>query len=288
MINNHVIKIPKQVENDFTGFIFLTNLFNTTREIKNCNITLDFNKNRWFEANLVSVLGAWIEEKLYNNCKIILINLTKSVERIFLKNGFYEKYNLGIIDDTYDSTIKYEVFTINQEEEFANYVTRKVIPKIRLELSNSIMKGFRLSLNEIFLNVKLHAGSQKVYTCGQYYHTNRKVAFTITDLGNTIGYNVRKKLNNNFISDSMAIDWATKYGHTTKEVSDQGGIGLNIIDEFLTKNKGIFQIISGNGFWENNEGNVYTYDMENFFPGTIVNIITKLESSFSWKEEILF
>lgn len=287
-MNNYVIKVPNQVENDYMGFVFLTNLFNITEGFQNIRIELDFSKTRWFEANLASVLGAWIEQKLKHNCRIVISKPTRSVEKIFLKNGFFEKYNLGTLDDTFDSTIKYEVFTVEQVEDFANYVTENVIPKIRLELSNSIMKSLRLSLNEIFLNVKLHAGSQKVYTCGQYYHTYKKVAFTITDLGNTIGYNVQRKINN-YISDDNAIDWATKYGHTTKEATDQGGIGLHIIDEFLTKNKGQFQIISGNGFWENNKGIINSYKMGNYsFPGTVVNIITKLENTFSWEEEISF
>lgn len=287
-MNNHVIKIPKTVENDYTGFLFLANVFSSTKGFQRCNIELDFSKTRWFEANLASVLGAWVEEKVKNHCTIVLNNLTASVERIFKKNGFYEKYNLGTIEDTYNSTIRYEVFTINQVDDFSTYVTEKVIPKIRLKLTNSVMKSFKLSLNEIFVNVKLHAGSQKVYTCGQYYHTNRKVAFTITDLGNTIGYNVRDKLGDMVISDSMAIDWATKYGHTTKEHLDQGGIGLHIIDEFLTENKGIFQIISGNGYWENHEGKINQYNMDYFFPGTVVNIITKLENTFIWNDDILF
>lgn len=287
-MNTYVIKIPKTVKNDYTGFSFLANIFSITQGFQNCNIELDFSKNRWFEANLVSVLGAWFDEKIKNYCIITLKNQTSSVKRIFMKNGFYEKYNLGTIEDTYDSTIRYEVFSTNQEDDFATYVTEKVIPKIRLELTNPVMKSFKLSLYEIFLNVKLHAGSQKVYTCGQYYHTHKKVAFTITDLGNTIGYNVRCKLNNKLISDSMAIDWATKYGHTTKENRDPGGIGLHIIDEFLTENRGIFQIISGNGYWENYEGIINQYNMDYFFPGTIVNIITKLENTFAWEFEILF
>ncbi|OKL38344.1 hypothetical protein [Domibacillus mangrovi] len=282
------IEIPVTVENDYYGFNFMSYLFTSTEGFADKNIELNFKSTRWFEANLASVLGAWIESKVYDGCTIIMSDINVSIEKVFKKNGFYETYNLGAINDTFDSTIKYHVFSVSEVDEFSNYVTDNVIPKIRLDLSNSVEKSFKLSLNEVFLNVNLHARSDKVYTCGQYYHKNNKVAFTISDLGNTIGLNVRNKYPHIEFLDHEAIDWATHYGHTTKDITEAGGIGLHIIDEFLTSNNGIFQIISGNGFWENNEGNINTRLLEYYFPGTVVNIISKLEQTFSLNSEIFF
>lgn len=287
-MDKYVINVPKTVENDLRGLSFLTSLFSETAGYIDRHIELDFIRTRWFEANLASILGAWIELKLLSGCTIYFSNLTTSIENVFKKNGFYEKYNLGTIHDLFDSTIKYKVFSVTEEDEFSKYVSEKVITKIRLNISNPVMKSFKLSLNEIFINVKLHAKSDKVFTCGQYYHTHRKVAFTITDLGNTIGYNVRENFCDPMISDCNAIEWATQYGNTTKEDTEVGGIGLHIIDEFLTGNNGVFQIISGNGYWENSEGEVYKVNLDYYFPGTIVNIISKLENTFSWNNEILF
>ena len=291
-MDRFIINIPKKVENDFLGFTFLSSLFTNTEGLINVDIELEFKSTRWFEANLASTLGAWLELKLYNGCRVILSNITNSIQKIFKKNGFYERYQLGRIDDTYDSTIKYEVFSVQDSDDFSNYVSNHVIPKIRLDLSNPVMKSFKLSLNEIFINVQLHAKSDKVYTCGQYYHVNKKVAFTITDLGRTIGTNVREKLCDKQISDSTAIKWATKYGNTTKEHTnvhtEAGGIGLHIIEEFLTENNGVFQIISGNGYWENNEGLIHQRNLDFYFPGTVVNIISKLENTFTWQNDILF
>lgn len=287
-----VIRVPRTVENNYDGFCFLSSLFSKSKGFSTNDIELDFKKTRWFEANLVSVLGAWVESKLIDNCKIILSNLTSSIENVFRKNGFYEAYNLGAIRDYYDSTIKYKAFPVYEHENFSHYVSKSVIPKIRLNLSNELMKSFKLSLNEIFSNVQFHAKSDKVYTCGQYYHTKRKVAFTMTDLGSTIGFNVREKLLDEFMSDSAAIQWATKFGNTTKTQTEfhteMGGIGLHIIEEFLVKNNGIFQIISGNGFWENHRGTIAQYNLDYYFPGTIVNLISKLENTFTLESDILF
>jgi len=291
-MDKFVINVPRTVENDFIGFSFLSSLFEKTEGFREMDIELEFKNTRWFEANLASTLGAWLELKFIHGCTIYFSNITNSIENIFKKNGFYEKYQLGSIDDFYDSTIKFEIFSVKQDDDFSNYITQKVIPKIRLDLSNPVMKSFKLSLNEIFINVQLHAKSDKVYTCGQYYHTHQKVAFTITDMGNTIGNNVREKLSKDYISDSTAIEWATKYGNTTKEHTDvhteAGGIGLHIIEEFLVENNGVFQIISGNGFWENNEGVINKVNLDYYFPGTIVNIISKLENTFTWENDILF
>ncbi|KAJ0073369.1 MULTISPECIES: hypothetical protein [Bacillus] len=287
-MNNLEIMVPYKVENNYEGFCFFADVFNSTDTLYDIRIKLFFNRTRWFEANLVSVLGAWIEKMLKRNCYIEFVSVNNSLRNVFQKNGFYKKYNLQERDDVYDSTIKYKVFNPNQEDDFSVYVAEQVLPKIRINITKSVLKTLRTSLNEVFLNAKIHSKSEKVYTCGQYYHIHQKVAFTITDLGNTIAYNVRNKHNFSNIHDYDAIEWATIYGNTTKNYDDLGGIGLHIIDEFMKMNSGNFQIVSGFGFWERVGGQVNKQYLSNFFPGTVVNIITSLENNLSMTEEILF
>jgi hypothetical protein len=278
-LENISIKVPYMVKNDICGFTFITSLFNETQEFEGKHITLEFNNTRWFEANLVAVLGAWIEVNKKNN-KISFNRVSKSIRRVFMKNGFYEYYNNGSEIDLYDSTISYRVFNVEENEVFIQYIKDNVIPKIKLNIDAKVTKGFISSLSEIFVNVKLHAKSDEVITCGQYYYANKKVCFTIVDVGQTIGNNVKRKLENPFLNDNDAIDWATKEGNTTKGKGEPGGIGLHIIDEFLEKNGGIFQIISGSGYWEKENGLIYKEELSTYFPGAIVNIQSSLENTF--------
>lgn len=282
------IEVPRQIENDFNGLSFLNDVLYKMTNNDHDGIVLDFKKTRWFEANLTSILGTIITEsrKLGRGFKII--NINGSIYDVFAKNGFLEYYNLGKSQDLYQSTIKYEVFNANDDVLFAEYVSKEVIPRIRMTITRPVEKSFISSLNEIFGNVGLHAKSDKVYTCGQYYHKHKMVAFTIVDLGDTIPYNIRDKYGYN-LSDKELINWATVYGNTTREDDSVGGIGLSIIDRFLEENSGVFQIVSGTGFWEKNAGELSVYDLNYHFPGTIVNIITRLESTiFNWSEDVLF
>lgn len=282
------IAVPQQVKNDFMGLSFLNEILFKMEYDNHSGIVLDFKKTRWFEANLTSVLGTVINKSRNLERSFKIKNINDSILNVFEKNGFLEYYNLGNARDVYQSSIKYEIFNVNDADLFARYVSTEVIPRIRMTLEKPVEKSFSSSLNEVFVNVGLHAKSDKVYTCGQYYHKHKMVAFTIVDLGNTIPQNIRNKYSYN-LTDKELINWSTVYGNTTRKDDSVGGIGLSIIDRFLEENNGVFQIVSGDGFWEKDAGKLSVYDMNYHFPGTIVNIITKLESTiFTWTEDVLF
>ncbi|WP_456273612.1 hypothetical protein [Bacillus sp. AK031] len=283
-----LIVVPRTVENNSEGFHFLASIFEETKDLHKAHITLQFKNTRWFEANLSAVLSAWIEVQRKNKNKVTFLKVSNSIRKVFLKNGFYTYYDKGSEDDIFDSTISFKVFNTDQDEDFITYIIEHVLPKIRLKIENKVAKGFVSSLSEVFINVKTHAKSDQVITCGQYYHKHRKVCFTIVDIGKTIGNNVKAKLQNPYLEDHDAIDWATKWGNTTKQKDEPGGIGLHIIDEFLVRNGGTFQITSGNGYWEKEDGIISKEEMPSYFPGTIVNIQSSLENTFEDNSLIIY
>ena len=44
------------------------------------------------------------------------------------------------------------------------------------------------------------------------------------------------------------------------------------IKDFIHQNKGVLQIISANAMFEYRDGQPYTTELDNYFPGTIVNM----------------
>jgi hypothetical protein len=61
--------------------------------------------------------------------------------------------------------------------------------------------------------------------------------------------------------------------NTTKTGPIPGGLGLKLLREFITLNKGCIQVVSDKGFWEqDSNGNVITKAFSYPFPGTVVNI----------------
>lgn len=274
-----VLRVPRHVQNDYNGFTFFASAYEKLEDVSSKNVIFNFSSTTWFEANLVSVLSSLVQMLKNNDCKVVVRSVSNSIKKIFRKNGFYSHYNLGNEVDTYDTTIPFRIFNCEDEEGFTQYLNEEVIPKIKLPLDEIQKRRFKNCLQEVFVNVGLHANSCNVFTCGQYYFTGKKVAFTLTDIGKTIGTNVRQKLSDESF-DCNAIEWATQFGNTTKLAKD-GGIGLHLIKEYLQDN-GVFQIISGNGFWEQDHGEVYYEEMDTYFGGTIVNIISDLSKVISY------
>lgn len=267
------INIPIRIKNDYASFEFLAKTYHMIKELKSEKIIFDFSSTDWFEANLASVLGSILNVLKVNNCSVSFFNVSKGIKSIFKKNGFYTYYNLGKEIDTYNSTIPYKVFDVEDSEEFTVYLNEEVIPKIKLPLEALQVRTFKNCLQEVFENTSIHAHSNHVFTCGQYYHQRGAVAFTITDIGETIGSNVRRKKGDSYL-DCDAIEWATQFGNTTK-LNEDGGIGLHLIKNYM-QDCGVFQIISGDGYWEQKNGEVYNRKSKHHFQGTIVNIISDL------------
>lgn len=265
------INIPKQLENDINSFRFFHKLFSEIKELHNKDIYFDFKKNRWLEANLTAILGSIFSHLIENNNKVSFGGMSNSVRNVLLKNGFLNSFGLvDSLNDIYESTIKYNKFLSKDRVSFQIYLKDEFIPKINLIMTNEFKKEFRLNLEEVFQNSRIHGKCENIYVCGQYYYHHKKVKFTIVDLGVSIPEHVRGKLEVD-INDDDAINWATKDGNSTK-IDTSGGIGLYQLREFLKENGGKIQISSGSGYWEECENIINKTNFEHIFKGTIVNI----------------
>lgn len=267
------IKIPRKVENNLQGFEFFICLYEQVKDIKNKKVILNFSKTRWFEANLTAILGAILTNVKFNNNIIMITKISRSIKRVLRKNNFLKEMGiLDKVDDTYETTIKYCGFNAQEKIEFQKYIKNEFLPKINIHMTQGFIKEFRVALEELFQNARIHGKCMTVYTCGQYYYMNEIVKFTMVDLGSTIIENVKNKLKDDNIKADYAIDWATIEGNTTRKEGETGGIGLPLLIEFIQNNKGKLQIVSSNGYWEDDGGNRYSHCFQNKFPGTIVNI----------------
>ncbi|MCC2327149.1 hypothetical protein [Bacillus wiedmannii] len=276
--------VPLRVENNYEGLMFFSKAYTQLKEVEDKLVIFDFSRTTWFEANLVAVFSGIVQTLKKQGCQVVVRKVNHSIKLIFKKNGFYKHYNLGEEVDVYDSTIPFHKFHVDDGEGFTEYLNEEVIPKIKLPLTEEQIRTFKKCLQEVFENASNHANSDYVFTCGQYYHTKQKVAFTIVDVGQTIGKNVRKKIPE--LIDCDAIEWATGFGNTTKVAKD-GGIGLNFLKDYLWEN-GTLQIISGKGYWEQDLDKIFNRNTPYAFGGTIVNIISDLKGEVKTKRKIEF
>lgn len=265
--------MPSEVMNNYRGFLFFAEMYSDLAVINKKHIVFDFTNTVWFEANFVAVFSSIFEVLRLNGCKVSFAHVKPRIKEIFMKNGFYKMYKLGSVEDTFNSTIPFKIFKTSNEEGFTRYLDEEVIPKINLDLNKEQVKMFKKCLQEVFENTRIHANSKFVFACGQYFPKHGRVAFTLADLGKTIGDNVRKKVDEQLI-DSDAIQWSTEFGNTTKPSKD-GGIGLHFLKEQMYNN-GVLSIVSGKGYWEQSMDTVFSKKMQYNFKGTIVNIVSDL------------
>jgi hypothetical protein len=75
------------------------------------------------------------------------------------------------------------------------------------------------------------------------------------------------------MNDAECIDWAVQKGNSTRPRNEPSGLGLHLLRQFLSLNQGVFQIVSGNGYYgqhANNQPTICT--LKSSIKGTLVNI----------------
>lgn len=285
-----IVQMPKKINDDKESFEFLVcNVYSCVKNLKNHNIIFSFKKTRWVEANLTALLGSIVDVILSNNNKLIFKNVSKSINRVFERNGFLKKYGLrDSLNDYYKSCIKFESFVPSDKVLFQAYLKQEFIPKLNLTMTEKFERDLRSNLEEVFQNARTHGKCENIFVCGQYFYNLKKVKFTIVDLGVTIPENVRAKLLD-MTTDTNCIDWATKNGNSTK-IGISGGLGLYNLSKFLNENEGVMQIISASGYWEQSKKSIIKHNFDTPFTGTIVNIQVNINDkeyvSFEEKNEI--
>lgn len=254
------------------GYKDICDLYSQLKVYSFENIEIDFENINWLDANLSAILGAIFDQIAndFNNIKII--NLKEKIKDILKRNGFMARFGAESLVDNYDTTIEYKKFKKTDEKYFEHYVINELINHKRFpNLSQGLLNQISKSIFEIFNNAIFHGNCDYVYTCGQYYRKKNSLKFTIVDIGNSILYNVQNYLNQK-LDSKEAIKWAVKDRNTTKSGQIPGGLGLKLIREFLNKNKGQINVLSDNGYWEEQSGNVYSTILSSSFPGVVVTL----------------
>jgi len=283
------VMIPREIRNNYDGYNSLLTLHNQIYEQSSQTITLNFVNTQWFEANLSAVLGAICSHFEEKGFTFQFVNLNQSLENILKRNQFLKYASITKSLSAGDTVITYRKFTPYADLEFIEYIRTELLSKPDFPRHSELLgKKINQSIFELFENARTHGHCKHIFTCGQYYpNMTKRLDMTIVDMGNTIKANVNEYLNQER-SGSEAIEWAMQYGHTTKTGKVSGGLGLDIIWEFIKLNNGKIQIVSSDGYWEFYCGRINMKSFKNSFPGTIANIEFNLDDKdyYQLKEEI--
>ena len=278
----------QNIESDFKGF---SDLIAVCERIKSCGpddeLVVIF--PQWFDANMCAVLGAILHLSSKKEDQISFEWINPEAKKIMQKNSFlfFLGFDNSIMLDLNGTTIEYKQFSQGDYRSFSEYVERNFRGHGLPEMSEALLKEFRKSIFEIFENAVTHSETEYIFACGQYFPYKKRLDFSITDLGIGFYRNVTSKTKLD-LSPVQAIEWAMGEEKTTKSGPIPGGLGLKLIREFVTLNRGKMQIASDSGFWELSEGSVKTNTFSSKFPGTVVNIEINTADSRSYclEEEI--
>jgi len=274
-----------QIRTGFNGFQRILDLDN--------QIVLEdheINISNWIDANMCAPLGAILYRKKTGKIPVRISDISLYVKSILQKNHFLSQFGESDKPDSYGTTLEYQRFEMDNKvyEQFQEYVIRYFRP-MNLGLpgmSPALLKRFRESLFEIFLNAYEHSYTKEgIFVCGQFFPKRQLLHFTIADLGIGIDGNIHKQLQKR-LSAEDAIKWAIS-GKTTRR-DRSGGLGLQLIREFIKLNQGRLIIVSGAGYWELSKGVVSTHTFPTPFPGTAVTIVidTADKTSYCLSSEV--
>lgn len=284
------VYLNTEIKSNFGGYSHLISLYHTAKASSDVEINFSFQNTRWFEANLSAVLGAIFELLVDQGKKIVVSSINPRIMDILNRNCFMGEFGETINSGSQNTIISYTKFSPAADDAFMNYIKTGLLSKPDFP-KHSLLLGKKIneSIFELYENARTHGRCKQIHTCGQYYPNTspRRLDITIVDMGKTIKANVNEFLNKN-LTGAETIEWAMEYGHTTKTGNISGGLGLDIIQEFIKLNKGKIQIISSEGYWEFQKGDTKKLLFDNFFPGTIANLEFNLDdqSVYQLKEEI--
>lgn len=263
--------VLNRVNNEFSSYQQLIDMYESNKDTM--FETIDIELRSFFAANMSAALGAILDKLEYNLNNIAFTHIDPQIEKILFKNEFLSYYGKGRQEDTNKTTVKYQKLLPTDGKFFKNYIMRDLIeehstdlPRMSVGVKNKITE----SIYEMFVNVQLHSDAKNVYTCGQFYPQRNTIEFTVVDNGMGFRERVNRRFNANLTSVET-IKWAVQDKNTTK-LDAPGGIGLAALKEFIICNKGKFQIVSLDGFYQFGVGGELSGIFSGEFPGTLVNL----------------
>lgn len=198
--------------------------------------------------------------------------LPRKIHMNLAQNGFL--FDFGCAHDPWDgNSIPYWSNTQYNRQLVGAYLKDKWLGKGWVNISQGLQAAITGQVSEVYLNAAEHSQSPiGVFSCGQHYPRMGKLHLTVIDFGIGIPTSVRSLPKNASLDSAKALEWAFQSGTTTKQHGVSRGLGLSLLQDFITKNHGCLTIFSNDGCVTVNDNGVSYKIGETDFSGTLVNI----------------
>ncbi|MEP5625334.1 MAG: hypothetical protein ABJP82_22415, partial [Hyphomicrobiales bacterium] len=193
---------------------------------------------------MAASLGVIVESSKILGNELSFEDFNYEISDVLRRNRFLYPY----VIDRQGTTIRYTEFKEHETDKFNEFIEEN-LNRYEIPIMSDALEGkFFEGINEIFVNAAMHSESKfEISCCGQFYPKRNILDFSIADGGMGIASNVKKYVGLDLKPDE-AIDWAMQEGNTSRQLDIPGGLGLNIVKEFIEMNRGRFLVVSHFGF----------------------------------------
>lgn len=269
--------ISSRVVADKAGFEFFAEFYNGILGSQETDVYVNFDQCKEFDANLAAVLGAILDCMTENGRRMYVSNpKERGVRRALSRNKFLKAFDVQTRNEDRENFIVYRKFGTDEPLAFKSFINSDLIRKQRFpHCTPKAAEKIIESIYEIFANAASHGKCRYIYCCGEVHSRGGKsmMDMTFVNLGTTVVENVNTYLQTRYgkqLGACETLRWAFVKGNTTKPIP--GGLGLDILKEFIGMNEGTIQMVSGNAMLEIENNTVTGTLLDRFFPGTIVNV----------------
>jgi len=260
-----------QTRTNQQGFELIARLYEEAKDLSFDTVELNFSSCSWFDANMAAPLGGILTLLSDEFNGIEIQGVSPGIESILCKNEFLSHYGYSKRMDSYGTVVPYRRFDLSDERIFAAYITKYSAGKGIPTMTPLLKRKFHESIGELFANAMMHSTSRRgVFCCGQYFPQKNRFDMCIADTGSGfVGaiYNAFQLK----VDSLKAMKFCLKEGNTTKQ-DEPGGLGLKLLKQFISLNRGRIVIVSNQAYYEYAGNEEQFHALGCTFPGTCVNL----------------
>jgi hypothetical protein len=259
-------------------------LFGMWRKVNDAEnrIVFDFSQCSFLGQNGVAFLGglARLFERRGGEVGFDWDSLRSNVRMNLAQNGFVASFDGGV-EPWAGNSIPYREDPTLDKDGLVDYLANRWLGRDWVHMSDGLRYAVAGKVCEIYVNAFEHSNSRiGVFSCGQHYPNMKMVRLTAVDFGVGIPGNVRLFADDQNIQASSAMKWAFQRGTTTRPGSSGGGVGLDLLKELVTLNKGALQVFSHEGYAVLlSQSERYAARLQ-YFEGTLVTITLRCDEKY--------
>lgn len=250
------------------------------------DIILDFSECNFLRQNGVAFIGG-ILNLGYQEGESILLDedtIKSNVKTNLCQNGFATRFFDEFVTPWTGNSIPYQEFSENDFHSILPYLDEEWLGRGWMNIQEELKDDIVTRIYELFANSLEHSNSTVgCFSCGQNYNYRHELTLSLVDFGRGIPNTVLDHLKGEVTDTLDAMRWAITEGNSTREVSKtgyRGGMGLSLVQDFLTLNGGCMEIYSNDCLYGIKGEEIYFEKLDVNFRGTFVNIKLLRDSSF--------